>query len=574
MKNFILKLIVVIAFFAAAYNVCKYAPYYVEKVHYDKNEIRFVIDDEEKTKSLPDPIEIYNDKVMLSVNTIKKFFDKYAYYNEEYRMVIVAYGLDIVKMPLDSKTITVNNVEKHIDIPVKAYYPTIRDSLKNLKMYKNVPIVHKPTIYVPIDELANVYDIDIVYNNKVIVTTSEAEYYKVVAKNKLNIKSYKMEKCRSMGVSDVGEKIYIFDDFENKSDKDYIWVRSEKGILGYVKKSKISVKEVLEKVAKNDESSSGDKKKISLAWEYAANYTPDRSSESKKSGLDILSPTWFYVKNTNGEILDLADTSYLSWAKRVGYKVWPTIKNDNLSISETSELITNVYKRKAFIDNILMLCKKYNLEGINLDFENMYEKDKNEFSAFVRELSITMKQNDIITSVDVNVPDGSSTWSLCYDSKAISDAVDYIIVMTYDQYGQNSKKAGPVASLSWVEGNVIKMTKRDGIDSTKLVIGIPFYSRSWSTDSNGVVKSSTAVYMSKAKELMAKNPNSITWSESEGQNIISYSTKSGNTIIYVEDANSIAKKLELIKTYNLAGCAAWRLGFETDDIWGIIARSL
>ena len=189
MKNFILKLIVVIAFLAVAYNVCKYAPYYVEKVHYDKNEIRFVIDDEEKTKSLPDPIEICNDKVMLSVNTIKKFFDKYAYYNEEYNMVMVAYGLDIVKMPLDSKTITVNNVEKHIEIPVKAYYSTIRNSLKNIKMYKKVPIVHKPTIYVPIDELESVYDIEVVYNNKVIITTPEAEYYKVVAKNKLNIKS-------------------------------------------------------------------------------------------------------------------------------------------------------------------------------------------------------------------------------------------------------------------------------------------------------------------------------------------------------------------------------------------------
>lgn len=572
MKNFVIKLIVVILFFIVAYNVCKYTPYYIEKVHYGKNEIRLILDDEEKTKSIPDPVMISNGKVMLSVGTIRKYIDEYAYYNHEYDMVMIAYGLNIVKMPVDNHYITENDVVKAVDVPAQRHYPVMKEKMKNIK---KMPIVFEPIIYVPIEELSHVYDIQVAYHEKVIITKADAQFYELLVKNKLNIKSYQQEKSRSTGVSKENEILCVFDDYEAKSDDDYLWVRSSNGSLGYVKKGKIKVAKIISnpvEIAKNSEST--DQEKISIAWEYAGNYTPDRSSERKKKGLDILAPTWFYVSNTSGDILDLASTSYISWAKRVGYDIWPTIKNDNLKISETSALVTNIYARKALIDNILKLCKKYDLKGINLDFENMYEKNKNEFSAFVRELSITLKQNDILTSVDVNVPDGSANWSRCYDSKAISDAVDYIIVMAYDQYGQSSKKAGSVASLDWVEVNIMKMTKRDGIEPSKLVLGVPFYSRSWVLDANNVVTSTAAIYMSRAKELMLKNVNATSWSEEGGQYIIEYTSKENTVKIYVEDANSLNKKLELVEKYKLAGAAAWRLGFESDDVWKIFENSL
>ena len=34
----------------------------------------------------------------------------------------------------------------------------------------------------------------------------------------------------------------------------------------------------------------------------------------------------------------------------------------------------------------------------------------------------------------------------------------------------------------------------------------------------------------------------------------------------------LAPKLQLIKDYNLAGSAAWRLGQETSDIWDVILK--
>ena len=219
--------------------------------------------------------------------------------------------------------------------------------------------------------------------------------------------------------------------------------------------------------------------------------------------------------------------------------------NDDIGIQKTSEMVTDMYARKTFIEELITLCKQYNFKGINLDFENMYEKDKVEFAQLVREMSSTLRKNGITSSVDVNVPDGSSTWSLCYDTKAISDGTDYVILMAYDQYGQSSSNAGPVASLAWVEANLIKLIEREKVDSEKLVLGVPFYSRFWRTR-DGKVKSTVSIAMNKAKEYVKNNPSATTWSEIAGQNIVEYISAGDTILVYVEDEESLRRKMQLM----------------------------
>lgn len=440
-----------------------------------ENEV--IIDGTNESRRLPDEAKIQEDKVLLSLDTIEKYIDKYIYYDEKYSTVIASYGSKIAKMKLDDRKILINDVEKIIDVPVQLI---------------------DEKIYVPIEELTEVYGIEVTYDENVMITTAN------LMNSQINM---------------IGEKDY---------------------------------------------------EKINLVWEYTANYTPDRSNEGKINGIDIVSPTWVYVKNDDGDIRENVSSTYISWAKQNGYEVWPTIKNDDIGIEKTSVLVTDMNKRKNFVDNIVKLCEKYNFRGINLDFEHMYQRDRDEFVILVRELAAMLKQKGIVTSVDVNVPDGSSEWSLCYDSKAISDACDYIMVMAYDQYGQSSKISGPVASLKWVDLNLSKMIERDGIESQKLILGVPFYSRYWK-EKNGTVVSTSALSMSKAKEYMSSNKSSTTWNEELGQYVVSYTSQGNQIKIYVEDEESLEKKVELVEKYNLAGVAAWRRGFETNDVWKVIA---
>lgn len=543
----LLKLIIVIIFFAIAYGVCALTPYYIETTHYEKDEIRVVIDDNEYTKSLPDVAAFTSEKVMLSFDTIKKYFYEYIFWDEKYETVIVAKDKTVMKMPVDKNKILVNGKEKDISVPVQ---------------YIN------QKLYIPIEELEEIFDLKVDVNEKIIVTTKDADYFSVKVDNKIHTKKYKKEFCMTTDVVKKGETIEIFDDYENKGDDDYLWVRTENGSFGYVKKKNIMSKDYLH--IKNDEVEEVPAM-ISLIWEYAANYSPDRSGQSKRDGIRIVSPTWIYVNDEKGNLKNTISSSYISWAQSVGYEIWPTIKNDAIGISKTSILLNDMNYRQSFIDNVMTLIKKYKFKGINLDFENMYMKDRDMYAELVRELSCTLRANGIISSVDVNVPDGSENWSLCYDSKAISDIADYTIVMAYDQHGSSSKKAGSVASLDWVELNLQKMIERDGIDSNRLVLGVPFYSRFWRVR-NDVVVSTSTMTMKTTKDYMDKHSDSVEWVEESGQYVVRYKDKNDDIEIWVENEKSLKEKLKLISKYKLAGFAAWRWGFENEETWSLIGE--
>ena len=119
---------------------------------------------------------------------------------------------------------------------------------------------------------------------------------------------------------------------------------------------------------------------------------------------------------------------------------------------------------------------KYRLDGINIDFENMKQEDKNMYSRFIIELTPRLKDMGIVVSVDVTAPDGSETWSLCFDRNVIGDVADYIVFMAYDQYGTSSNKSGTTAGYDWVNVSLNKFLKTEEIKSDKIILAIPLLS--------------------------------------------------------------------------------------------------
>lgn len=655
------KIIYVIIFLYVAYLICEATPYYTNLVDYG-DKIRIVIDDIEETNNLPDEVILQNDEVLLSVETINQYIDSGMYVTDE--LVKTNHDKYIVNLPIDSNVAKINTEEKLMN----AYTTKISGD-----------------VYVPIEALEEVYDIKVDYNEKVIISTeARYEYSKgVVAKN-AKLKRYKREKSGTVTKVKKGDEIEILtSDYNILPKNEYIYVRTKKGELGFIKKKNLKLEEMenrifidgveqtrkltndvkivndqvmlsldtaqrfideyiyfdknfntviaihndkvvklpvskniitendIEKMIKEpvqyidnvlylplDElkniyqleveqtsiisinknskinlTSFEETPKVSLVWEYAENFTPDRTSERKNDSINVVSPTWLYASDEFGRIKDVTSSAYVSWARSNSYEIWPTIKNDYLGIEKTSQLVTNMENRKKFIDNIVEICEKYNFEGINLDFEHMYQRDRDEYVMLVRELAAMLKQKGIITSVDVNVPDGSSEWSLCYASKAISDSCDYIILMAYDQYGKNSSIAGPVAGLNWVERNLQKMIERDLIASSKLILGIPFYSRQWKIK-NGSVYNTTALSMSTAETQRFNKSSDTIWDEELGQYVISYETGGTTVKTYVENKDSLREKMKLIEKYDLAGVAAWRRGFEINEVWQVIGDAI
>lgn len=556
-KIFVLKLFIVCVFLFVSYMICGFTKYYIAPIYYGDEEIRVIIDDAEVTRNMPDVAVFVDGKAMLSFDTIKKYFDEYIYFDEKYNTVIITGDTDIIKMELDDNSLNLNGTSKNIKVPAKKI---------------------NGVIYVPVEELQKMYNIAVVHNEKLIITTDNIEYKEIKMNQKEKVKLYKKQISLTTGKVKAGEVLTVF---SGEESEEYAKVRTTNGDLGYVKRKNLDGTIVLDKKIIEDNKNIITKK-INLTWEYAENYTPNRLDQEKIEGLNIISPTWIYMKNTSGDIkFNTLSSEYIMWTKKKGYTLWPTLKNDSMGIEKTSTLVTDMYARENIIANVVELALKYGFDGINIDFENMKMKDKDEFSQFIREFSATLRRNNLVASVDVNVPDGSETWSLCYDHKAISDACDYMMLMAYDQYGRT--KAGPVASLTWVENNINKVIEREKVDRQKLVLCVPFYSKyrkdkiTMSGDEE-ILKgiSTSTLYMKSVKNYLAnpKFKGSITWDDELGQYYVEYRNQNILERIWAEDENALKEKVKLVNKYNLAGVASWRWGFETPESWQVINETL
>ncbi|MDF2892212.1 MAG: ydhD1 [Clostridia bacterium] len=314
--------------------------------------------------------------------------------------------------------------------------------------------------------------------------------------------------------------------------------------------------------------------KINLAWQFLSQSTPDMSNVAKLEGLNVMSPTWFVLSNGSGDIRSIADVKYSNWAHKNGYQVWALVTND-FNKDMTAQMLANPASREKAVNKLIQYAKDYKLDGINVDFENMYTKDKDLFTLFVKELYQKTKELGIILSVDVTVIISNSNWSECYDRKALAQVSDYIALMAYDQHWVGSPISGSVSQLKWVEDSLKKVLLE--VPKEKLILGMPFYTRVWQEvydANNKLVVTSKAVSMEYAEQLIAENKAVKTWDTVSGQYFATYKKGEATYKIWLEDENSIKLRVELANKYSLAGVASWKLGFEKPGIWDVIAAAL
>ncbi|WP_462331600.1 glycosyl hydrolase family 18 protein [Schwartzia sp. (in: firmicutes)] len=336
------------------------------------------------------------------------------------------------------------------------------------------------------------------------------------------------------------------------------------------------IKELLAEWHKTDRTPAGGagiSGRVGLVWQPRIDDGKDMSEGAKLPGINVASPCWFRIISEDGTLGDAAlspDKDYVKNAQKRGYKVWALVSN-SFDPDMTHILLHNQAACNRAVSEIVYAAKEYKLDGINLDFENMEEEDRDAFSKFVSKLGAALHKEGKTFSVDVTFPGGSPNWSLCYDRAAIAAEADYVMVMAYDEHPSGSKTSGSVASLSWVENGVQAMLRE--VPSDKLVLGMPLYSRIW-TESDGTVSDVETLWMAQADRLVKEKKLARVWDMDAGQYYFEYK-KGGRTCrVWQENARSIALKAALISRYDLAGAALWRMGFETDDVWPVLAAEL
>ena len=353
--------------------------------------------------------------------------------------------------------------------------------------------------------------------------------------------------------------------------EDWVQVATTDGYIGYIQKDKLSdmeKKDFERDFQKEEYTYLTMEDKVNLSWhqvttQEANAYLAD--SIANISGVNVISPTWFYIQDTAGNIGNIASADYVSLAHERGLKVWGLIDNFTADVS-TTETLSQLASRQNIIQQLVQAALSVGLDGINVDFESLSEDAGPHFLEFLRELSIECHKNNLVVSVDNPVPEDFTSH---YDRKEQGLVVDYIIIMGYDEHYVGSD-AGSVASLPWVEQGVQDTVTE--VTPERTILAIPFYTRLWKTAGGAVT--SEAIGMDEAQNVLSANAVEPVWDGSVGQNYATFEQDNSTYQIWLEDAQSIAEKVKLIPKYNLAGVAQWKLGFENSSIWQTISDNL
>lgn len=541
------NIIIVIVLLVVALFVLEKAPNY--KNHDITDKTNLVINNSNVTAYLKNDLIVENNHIYLSRPDVANFFDPYLYYNEAEKRIVITYDTKVTNMFLDNTLITINDIENTI---------------------ATTAFEKDGTVYIPISGLLESLNIELNYytdTNIVTVDTLSKEQIQATATKNLSVKSIKDTFSRTVAKIKKDEQVIVI---EKDDEKGWTEIRTSNGIIGYVKSKDLTNETIVRTEVTNIPQIEG---KVNMVWEpfytdIDTNYIED---------LNVFSPMMFELEELGkGNIIENVSSNkldYINWAKSNNYKVWAMVTNHSM-IETTSEILNSYDLRNRTINNILELAQKYDVNGINLDFEHMYEEDKDMFTQFVVELYPRLKELGMVLSVDVTAPDGGANWSMCYDRNAIADNCDYIVFMAYDQYSTSSTKAGTTAGLDWMRVSLNKFLKTEEIEPNKIILGLPFFTRLWTEYSDGSIKS-TAIYMrSITNAIPASAYENKTWLDDVAQYYVEYTEGNTTKKMWIEDERSLTAKLNLVVENNLGGVAFWAKGYENPEIWSSINNVL
>ena len=363
-----------------------------------------------------------------------------------------------------------------------------------------------------------------------------------------------------------GTKLRLLEELE-----DWDQVATDDGYIGYVEKKKVGKVEETTSVRNFQ----GEEytyitmdDPVNMVWHQVTSTDANAYLEdaiANMTGVNVISPTWFCLTDTAGNISNIASADYVAKAHEKGLKVWGLIDNFTQDVS-TMETLSNTASRQNLITQLIQAAVNVGLDGINVDFESLSEDVGIHFLEFLRELSIECHKNNLVLSVDNPVPEDFTSH---YDRAEQGRVVDYVIIMGYDEHYSGSD-AGSVASLPWVEQGI--QDTLEEVLADRVINAVPFYTRLWKTTGGAVT--SEAIGMDQAQQVISEKNVETYWDKNTSQNYGTYEEDNSTYQIWLEDAQSIAAKVKLASKYKLAGVAAWKLGFENSGIWQVITDNL
>ena len=365
-----------------------------------------------------------------------------------------------------------------------------------------------------------------------------------------------------------GEQVDVLETMEKWSR-----VRTEDGYIGYIENRRLDGREQVTPESSFEApvyTSISMDEKVRLGFHQVTRQEANNTLESYVSvtkDMNVIVPTWFNVISDDGTYNSLASKEYVDKAHEMGLQVWAMVENvstqESVKNLNTKTLMSSTSTRRKLIENLMKEADTYGFDGFNLDFESLKAEAGPHYVQFIRELSVSCRQKGLVLSVDNYVP---SPYSAFYNRREQGIVADYVIIMGYDEHYAGGD-AGSVASISYVKDGIENTLKE--VPKEKVINAVPFYTRVWTVNEGKTT--SKAYGIADARQWVADNHVDLTWDQELGQFYGSTVNGNGEQYIWMEDEKAMALKIGLVKDFDLAGVACWKLGFESSDIWDIVS---
>lgn len=426
------------------------------------------------------------------------------------------------------------------------------------------------TVYLSLSYIRQYTDLDAyIYENpgRIAIQYQFSDVNTVTAKKDTYVRFRGGIKSEVLAKVEKGTVLILMEELE-----DWSQVATMDGYIGYVQKKAVTQPEKKNfdrEFSREEYSYISMEQPVNLVWHQVTNMEANAGfaeATANMTGVNVISPTWYSIIDNEGNISNIASSDYVNQAHEKGLQVWGLVDNFNENIS-TTEILSRTSSRQNLVHQLVNAALSAGLDGINIDFEYLEEAVGIHFLQFLRELSVETHKNNLVLSVDNPVPEDFTSH---YDRAEQGRVVDYVIIMGYDEHYVGSEEAGSVASLPWVEQG-IKDTLAE-VPAERVINAVPFYTRLWKTLAGTL--SSEAIGMGQVQEVISKYGVETYWDKNTSQNYGAFENEGAECQMWIEDAQSIAEKVKLSSKYNLAGVAAWKLGFESSDVWQAISDNL
>lgn len=313
--------------------------------------------------------------------------------------------------------------------------------------------------------------------------------------------------------------------------------------------------------------------RLSLGYIYSASKSHSEIIEFTNNSINVVSPTCFDM-TTNGrlDINGMINQEFIDEMHSKNIKVTPFLSN-HWGRKRAQAALKNPY---PLIEDLVNAIKEYNLDGVNVDLENLETKDKNALTEFMRLLRDALPTDKTLSiAVAPNPKRLTTTWVAAYDYKALAEYVDYMVVMTYDEHCYGGTE-GPVAGINFVRESIEVIL--EDVSRDKIVMGIPLYGRFWQEGEDvggeAIVIANVPRIIKKYRLVPRYNLEEQTpfvqlevYQDEVGPYINGRQLEPGIYNIWYENEKSIKAKLALVNEYNLLGAGLWALDNEAADFW-------